>query len=373
VAWFWLPLCVTSAGMAFIWMSNHPDHGNHHDPNITEDQKDNGFWKNALLFYWFEGVSLLCGAIAVMVLIQTRDAPIFLETAVGQIGHKFLLVLIAMILQHVALYYMSPKSTMPILRQQAQMFYDKHTYVMTFLYIMSFGSFIGFSGAFPKLITDLFGYVTADGCFYAPSDDDADATTGTIAVLTFVARGTEFDCLGDGGEWGSKTVTNPHAPNVFAYAWLGAFVGSVIRPVGGILADRHGGARLTHILIIWCTVATVCLGILVQKTGELEQPERNFALFVFLFLNIFLCTGAMNGTTFRTIGVLFDDQLAGPVLGWSAAVASYGGFVIPAMFGVSISLGYPETVMYCMAVFYAICGVVNYWYYGRPGAERPGV
>ena len=81
----------------------------------------------------------------------------------------------------------------------------------------------------------------------------------------------------------------------------------------------------------------------------------------------------MNGTTFRTIGVLFDDKLAGPVLGWSSAIASYGDFVIPAMFGVALSAGQPETTLYCLAVYYAFCGILNYWYYERPNAERPGV
>ena len=94
---------------------------------------------------------------------------------------------------------------------------------------------------------------------------------------------------------------------------------------------------------------------------------------MFLFLNVFFCLGAMNGTTFRTIGVLFDKNLAGPVLGWSSAIASYGAFVIPAMFGVSMSVGHPETTLYCLAAYYTFCGCLNFWYYGRPNCERPGV
>ena len=81
----------------------------------------------------------------------------------------------------------------------------------------------------------------------------------------------------------------------------------------------------------------------------------------------------MNGTTFRTIGVLFDNKLAGPVLGWSSAIASYGAFVIPAMFGVSLNAGSPQYTLYGLAVYYTFCGVLNYWYYERPNAERRGV
>ena len=103
---------------------------------------------------------------------------------------------------------------------------------------MSFGSFIGFSSAFPKLITDIFGYVSADGCYYGNGDDQV-----------FVAGGTEWDCVGNGGTWGTETITNPNAPNVFAFSWLGAFIGSVIRPFGGILADRHGKLCFQSILL----------------------------------------------------------------------------------------------------------------------------
>jgi NNP family nitrate/nitrite transporter-like MFS transporter len=81
----------------------------------------------------------------------------------------------------------------------------------------------------------------------------------------------------------------------------------------------------------------------------------------------------MTGTTFRTIGVLFDKELAGPVLGWSSAIASFGAFIIPSMFNVALSAGAAQYVMYGLAVFYASCGVINYWYYVAPGCEKPGV
>jgi NNP family nitrate/nitrite transporter-like MFS transporter len=225
--WFWWPLCLLSAAAAYVWMSNHPDHGNH------PGRSDNFY--NAFFYYWFEFVGLVVALVIVIILVVTRDTPAFVDTSGGKVLSDLVLVVVAMVLEHLALKYLSPPSTHESLREQSEIFNDKHTYIMTFLYTMCFGSFIGFSGAFPKLITDLFGYVTLGGCYY----DDVEGQEDDGDQL-FVPGGTEFDCVANGGEWGYETVTNPNAPDVFSYSWLGAFIGSVIRPVGGILADRHG-------------------------------------------------------------------------------------------------------------------------------------
>ena len=360
-------------------MSIHPDHGNHDGTN------NETLW-NTIYYYWLEGQGLLVSSVVILILIFTREK---FNSEGGQIGQSFMLVIISTILSHLALKFLSPPSAKPKLDEQAAIFNNKHTYIMTFLYTMSFGSFIGFSGAFPKLITDIFGYISAEGCYYQRedyrpygngSDGDIDFSFDSIWVdknddsRIFVKGGTEYDCIANGGEqWGFETVTNPNAPNVFAFSWLGACIGSLIRPVGGILADRHGGAKVTQILIVWCTVAIICLAVLIQKTAELDQPELNFGLFVFLFLNVFFCLGAMNGTTFRTIAVLFDPQLAGTVLGWSSSIAAYGAFVIPSLFGVAIRVGKTENILYSLAAYYVVCAWINYWYYGRPKAERLGV
>ena len=216
--WFWWPICLLAAGMSYLWMSNHPDHGNHH-PTPTGRARNPKFY-NVLYYYWFEIVGFLSGFVAIITLVTTRGGGWS-----GGIGYNFVMVALAAVLEHAALYFLSPKPSYDSLREQAMIFRDKHTYIMTILYTMCFGSFIGFSGAFPKLITDLFGYVTAGGCYYG---DD------------FIEGGTEYDCIANGGTWGYETVTNPNAPNVFAYAWLGAATGSLIRPIGGMLADRHG-------------------------------------------------------------------------------------------------------------------------------------
>lgn len=166
---------------------------------------------------------------------------------------------------------------------------------------------------------------------------------------------------------------NPNAPDVFRYSWLGACFGSLIRPVGGIMADRYGGANVTMLLIIWCVIATICTGILIQKIYADRHPEPLFGWFVFMFINLFFTVGAMNGTTFGTIGVLFEKNLAGPVLGWSSSIASFGAFFIPSMFQVAMKYENAQAVLYGMAGFYAFCGWLNWYYYVRPGCEKPGV
>jgi NNP family nitrate/nitrite transporter-like MFS transporter len=193
---------------------------------------------------------------------------------------------------------------------------------------MTFGSFIGYSAAFPKLIQDVFGY------------------------------------LPDGS-------INPNAPNPLAYAWLGALVGSLIRPVGGWLSDKVGGARVTH----WDTIVMIAsaLGVAyyVKLAGASNTPEEYFIPFLLLFLLLFITTGIGNGSTFRMIPIIFKAEMAGPVLGWTSAVAAYGAFIIPRVFGGQIQSGTPEYALYGFTVYYASCLAVNWWFYARKNAEIP--
>ena len=319
--WLWFSLCIPSAVLSYFYMNNQPTHG---EATILLNLKN---------FWWMESVGLFASFLAILTLIFTRDDAAF-QSSGGKIGRNFLLVFIAATIEHIFMWFVTPAKPKERVRTQAAIFKKKHTYVMTWLYIMCFGSFIGYSGAFPKLITDLFGYI---------KDEDG------------------------------NDITNPNAPDVFKFAWMGAAVGSMIRPIGGTLSDKFGGAKVTMLAIVLTTAAAISQAIVVSKTRELEKPEENFGIFLFLFLVLFLGTGTMNGSTFRTIGVLFEPEESGPVLGWSSAIASYGAFVIPAMFGVAISVGRPETTFWCLAGYYITCGILNFWYYIRPGCEKPGV
>jgi NNP family nitrate/nitrite transporter-like MFS transporter len=97
-------------------------------------------------------------------------------------------------------------------------------------------------------------------------------------------------------------------------------------------------------------------------------PEQYFVPFLLLFLVLFAATGIGNGSTFRTIAMVFDKEQAGPVLGWTSAVAAYGAFIIPKVLGEQIKLATPELALYGFAVFYTLCIVINWWFYLRKNA-----
>lgn len=212
------------------------------------------------------------------------------------------------------------------LARQFSIFSSEHNWIMTWLYTMTFGSFIGYSMAFPLLIRVIFG------------------------------------SLPDGSP-------NPNAPNPFVYAWLGPLVGSVIRPVGGWLSDKSSGAKVTQ----WSTVVMIlsALGVAynIKLASASAAPEQYFFPFLGLFLLLFTMTGVGNGSTFRMIPIIFEPAKAGPVLGWTSAVAAYGAFIIPRVLGKQIEARTPEYALYGFAVYYLSCLLVNWWYYARKDAE----
>jgi MFS transporter, NNP family, nitrate/nitrite transporter len=97
-------------------------------------------------------------------------------------------------------------------------------------------------------------------------------------------------------------------------------------------------------------------------------PEEFFVPFLLLFLLLFFASGIGNGSTFRTVAVVFDKEQAGPVLGWTSAVAAYGAFIIPQVFGEQIKATTPENALYGFAIFYGVCIVINWWFYLRKNA-----
>jgi NNP family nitrate/nitrite transporter-like MFS transporter len=218
--------------------------------------------------------------------------------------------------------------------KQFAIFKDKHTWSMTALYIVTFGSFIGFSMALPLSITVIFGIS------HVP-----DAS----GVMT-------------------HTMKNPNAPSAFTYAWIGPFVGAAIRPIGGWISDKVGGSIVTQIISAVMVVASAAVGYVMLQAYNSATPEQYFSLFMVLFVVLFAASGIGNGSTFRTIGVIFDRTQAGPVLGWTSAIAAYGAFVAPLVIGNQIKAGTPQVAMYGFAVFYALCLVLNWWFYLRRNA-----
>ena len=146
--------------------------------------------------------------------------------------------------------YLTPKETKENLVGQFGIFKNKHNWVMTWLYTMTFGSFIGYANAFPKLIDDVFGFIRVD----------------------------------ENGNALAETIANPNAPETALYIFIGAGVGALIRPVGGWLSDKLGGARVTHWDTIVMIGATIGAGYTVSLASQSQTPEEYFVPFLLIFI-----------------------------------------------------------------------------------------
>jgi NNP family nitrate/nitrite transporter-like MFS transporter len=193
------------------------------------------------------------------------------------------------------------------------------TWIISFLYIGTFGSFIGFSAAFPLLIKTTFPDIT-------------------VAHIAF----------------------------------LGALVGSVSRPFGGKLADRVGGAWVTV-----CCFVVMGLGILASVVA---LKADSFAGFLISFLFLFVASGAANGSVYRMIPAVFRlttpgdpgraRREAAACIGIASAVGAYGGFLVPRGFAMSTShFGSLIPALYVFCGFYVICLAVTYFCYLRKGGS----
>ncbi len=267
--------------------------------------------------------------------VATFGLWLMLPAKVGGSGFNVdkLIVIPLVIATTVGLLYLIPGAVGNNLSRQYKIFENKHTWAMTIIYTMTFGSFIGYSAAFALAIKVVFGFqhLMVDG------------------VMT-------------------HSTANAAGPSALMYAWMGPFIGALIRPVGGMIADKMGGAKVTHIISFIMVFSALGVAWILQKAYASATPQDYFLPFMALFLILFTATGIGNGSTFRTIAVVFDKEQTGPVLGWTSAVAAYGAFFIPKVFGEQMSLGTPQNALYGFAVFYAVCIVINWWFYLRPGA-----
>jgi NNP family nitrate/nitrite transporter-like MFS transporter len=222
-------------------------------------------------------------------------------------------------------------------REQAVVFGRKHNWLMCWLYVGTFGSFIGYSAGLPLLIKTQF--------------------TGIDPIQ---------------------------------YAFLGPLVGALVRPVGGWLSDKLGGARVTF----WNFVAMAAAAGGVLAFLPEKGAGGSFPGFLAMFLVLFATSGVGNGSTFRMIPVIFSThherlaegrgaaareqgkkdaaKEAAAVLGFSSAIAAYGAFFIPRAFGVSMkSTGSPAAAFVGFIAVYVSCIAVTWWFYSRRKAEMP--
>jgi NNP family nitrate/nitrite transporter-like MFS transporter len=204
----------------------------------------------------------------------------------------------------------------------------RHTWIMSFLYVGTFGSFIGYSAAFPLLIK------------------------------------TQFPAI---------------AINI---AFLGPLVGSLSRPLGGLLADKVGGAIVTFWNFIAMGAATIGVLYFVNV--------KDFSGFLTMFLILFITTGIGNGSTYRMIPSIFREENlqkakgggeagralalktasieSAAALGFIGAIGACGSYLVPRSFGASIAAtGSPHLALVGFLAFYAVCVAITWWFYLRRG------
>ncbi len=191
-----------------------------------------------------------------------------------------------------------------------------HTWIISAIYIGTFGSFIGYSGAFPMLLAKVFPEV-------------------------------------------GLTV-----------AFLGALVGSLARPLGGVLADRLGGARIT--VVSFAGMGLGALGVVAALQAHV------FGLFLGAFLVLFVASGVGNGSVYRMIPAVFRETGAGAAstagcIGIAGAVGALGGFLVARGFAISMTTtGSLVPALLAFMGVYAVLAAVTFAVYtrGRLGTAR---
>ena len=196
-----------------------------------------------------------------------------------------------------------------------------HTWNCTMTYICSFGSFSGFSAAFPMLIKTLYG---------------------------------GFD----------------GAPDPLAYAYIGPLIGGLVRMLTGGFFDKIGGSKGMQ----WTTAGQIG-GVAFLVFGGYLTPAgvAQFDGFLWGMLWIFLMSGINNAATFRQYPIVFAYSPAkgAQMLGWTGAWAAFGPFVWNSMIATSLDkTGTVVAFFIGCAVFYVYSLLINWWYYTRNGSER---
>jgi NNP family nitrate/nitrite transporter-like MFS transporter len=205
---------------------------------------------------------------------------------------------------------------------------ENHTWIMAFLYIGTFGSFIGYSFAFGLVLQNQFG-----------------RTPLQAASITFI----------------------------------GPLLGSLIRPVGGKLADKHGGAKVTFVNFIAMVVASAVI-----LAGS---AAKSLAVYAMGFIVLFVLTGVGNGSTYKMIPAIFrgkalaavanggDERtqlmrarrISGASIGIIGAVGAFGGVLINLAFRQSfITAKTGDPAFWAFIAFYVVCIAVTWVVYLRP-------
>jgi NNP family nitrate/nitrite transporter-like MFS transporter len=291
---------------------------------------------------------VIVGGAGIFGLVKASSGGIHLERA------AFVYAALAVIAILAAFFFMDNiSSAKSSAREQLSVVKSKQTWIMSFLYIGTFGSFIGYSAAMPLLIKLN---------FWVP----------------------EPEPLGTG-------------INFAYYAFLGALVGSVARPFGGWLADRFGGSRVTFWTFAAMIAGTLC--VLLTLSRLTPNPDNDpaiaqdnaalFPWFLVAFLFVFAATGIGNGSTYRMIPLIFQSEAkrtatpgtpeydgalaratkeSSAVIGIAGAIGALGGFLIPLTFGapwIDDPAGAVSGAFVAFTSFYVVCLAVTWFFYTR--------
>lgn len=196
------------------------------------------------------------------------------------------------------------------IKDQLDIFNNRHTWLMTVLYFMTFGTFAGFSAQFGLLIKNLFG---------------------------------EF----------------ANAPDPVKYAFFGPLVGSAARVISGPIADRLGGGILTFV-----SGLGIAMSAFFTSTQLSPANSDDFMSFFWGMMAIFFFAGVGNASTFKQMPMIFEPRQAGGVLGWTGAIAAFGPFI----FGVLLSVMAPAGFFQGVAFLAVVGTAIAWWFYARKGA-----
>ena len=144
--WFMFPLCVVSALIAFTWMNNMPR-------SIHPVPENYGYV--LLRYITLQGPAYITAILGAVILRVTTGVYAFSHPAAA-VTRIIVIILIVCVVEHLFIYFLAAPAAKPSVMKLLGIMKMKHNWWMTYLYIMTFGSFIGFSGAFPKLIVDIF-------------------------------------------------------------------------------------------------------------------------------------------------------------------------------------------------------------------------
>ncbi len=208
-------------------------------------------------------------------------------------------------------------------REQIDIFGNKNTWILTIVYLVTFGAFSGFAAQLALLTNDVFG---ANSKF---------AETYALADL----------------------------PQGAKYAFLGPLIGALVRALWGPLCDKYGGAIWTFIGCAGMTIFTGVAAIFLTP----DSPDE-YGWFLGSMLIMFFFTGLGNAGTFKQMPMILPRRQAGGVIGWTGAIGAFGPFIV----GVLLSVMAPVAFFWGCVVFFAFTTVLVWIYYARPNAPFPG-